>query len=136
MYRTIGAADGPERRYVVQDLGATLGKPARASRFRVGTRNDIDDFEETTLIKSVRGSEVTLNYRGLRGEVLEVMSVADVVWACELMNRLRDAQLDDAFKAADYEPAIRARFIKKIRAKIQEGLALRSSVRASTEGQE
>ena len=64
------------------------------------------------------------------------MSVADVVWACELMNRLRDAQLDDAFKAADYEPAIRARFIKKIRAKIQEGLALRSSVRASAEGQE
>ena len=102
----------------------------------VGTRNDIDDFEETTLIKSVRGSEVTLNYRGLRGEILEVMSVGDVVWACELMNRLRDAQLDDAFKAADYEPAIRARFIKKIRAKIQEGLALRSSVRASAEGQE
>jgi hypothetical protein len=52
------------------------------------------------------------------------------------MNRLADAQLDDAFRAADYEPAIRARFIKKIRAKIQEGLALRSSVRASAEGQE
>jgi hypothetical protein len=135
VYRTVGAAAGPERRYVVQDLGATLGKP-RVFPIPVGTRNDIDDFEETTLIKSVRGSEVTLNYRGLRGEVLEVMSVADVIWACELMNRLRDAQLDDAFKAADYEPAIRARFIKKIRAKIQEGLALRSSVRASAEGQE
>jgi len=51
------------------------------------------------------------------------------------VNRLRDAQLDDAFRAADYEPAIRTRFIKKIRAKIQEGLALRSTVRAA-EGQE
>jgi hypothetical protein len=135
VYRLTSPAEGPMRRYVVQDLGASLGKP-RLLPVPVGTRNDIDDFEGTTLVKSVRGSEVTLNYRGLRGEVLEVMSVGDVVWACELMNRLRDAQLDEAFKAADYEPAIRARFITKIRAKIQEGLALRSSVRASAEGQE
>ena len=70
------------------------------------------------MITNVRGSEVTLDYRGLRGEILETMNVADVVWACELMNRLRDAQLDDAFKAAEYEPAIRARYITKIRAKI------------------
>ena len=135
VYRATGTGEGPATRYVVQDLGATLGKP-RVLPIPVGSRNDIDDFEDATLIKSVRGSEVTLNYRGLRGEVLEVMSVGDIVWASELMNRLRDAQLDDAFKAADYEPAIRTRFIKKIRAKIQEGLALRSSVRASTEGQE
>lgn len=137
-------ADGPARRYVVQDLGASFGKPrlARSNKLlallpgKVGTRNDIDDFEETTLIKSVRGSEVTLDYRGPRGEILETMNVADVVWACELMNRLRDAQLDDAFKAADYEPAIRARFVKKIRAKIREGLALRSNARASAEEQQ
>ena len=135
VYRTKNPADGPTRRYVVQDLGASLGKP-RVLPIPVGTRNDIDDFEQTTLIKSVRGSEVTLDYRGLRGEILETMSVGDVIWACELMNRLGDAQLDDAFKAAEYEPAIRARFVKKIRAKIQEGLALRSTVRASAEGQE
>ena len=135
VYRTESPADGPMRRYVVQDLGASLGKP-RVLPLPVGTRNDIDDFEQTTLIKSVRGSEVTLDYRGLRGEILETMSVGDVIWACELMNRLGDAQLDDAFKAAEYEPAIRARFVKKIRAKIQEGLALRSTVRASAEGQE
>ncbi len=136
VYRATGAGDGPATTLRRPGSRRDAGQAARASRFRSASRNDIDDFEDTTLIKSVRGSEVTLNYRGLRGEVLEVMSVADIVWACELMNRLRDAQLDDAFKAADYEPAIRTRFIKKIRAKIQEGLALRSSVRASTEGQE
>ena len=143
IYRT-QTAEGPARRYVVQDLGAAFGKPrlARSNKLlavlpgKVGTRNDIDDFENTRLITKIRGSEVTLDYRGPRGEILETMTVADVVWACELMNRLRDAQLDDAFKAAEYEPALRTRFIAKIRAKIQEGLALRADARLSTGGQE
>ena len=136
-------ANGPARRYVVQDLGASFGKPrwARSNTLlsllpgKAGTRNDIDDYEETRLVTQVRGSEVTLDYRGPRGDILETMNVADVVWACELMNRLRDTQLDDAFKAAEYEPAVRNRYVAKIRAKIREGLELRSQVRASTEGQ-
>jgi len=134
--------DGPVRRYVVQDLGAAFGKPrlARSNKLlallpgKVGTRNDIDDFEETRLIRNIKGSEVTLDYRGTAGEILETMNVADVIWACELMNRLQDAQLDDAFEAAGYDPAIRARFITKIRAKLREGLALRADARLSTEG--
>lgn len=135
--------DGPVRRYVVQDLGAAFGKPrmARSNKLLllvpgrgVGTRNDIDDFEDTRLIRDIRGAEVTLDYRGGAGEILETMNVADVIWACTLMNRLQDAQLDDAFEAAGYEPAIRARYIRKIRAKLQEGLALRADARFSTEG--
>lgn len=141
---SVETSNGPVRRYVVQDLGASFGKPrlARSNKLlallpgNVGTRNDIDDYEDTTLIRRIRGSEITLDYRGPRGDILETMNVADVVWACELMNRLRDTQLDDAFKAAEYEPAIRARYIKKIRAKIHEGLALRSTVRTSAEGQQ
>jgi hypothetical protein len=137
-----GGPDGPVRRYVVQDLGASFGKPRlpRSNKLlallpgRVGTRNDIDDFEDTRLIRRIRGSEVTLDYRGAAGEILETMSVADVIWACMLMNRLQDAQLDDAFEAGGYEPAIRARYIAKIREKLQEGLALRADARFSTGG--
>ena len=136
--------DGPVRRYVVQDLGAAFGKPrlARSNKLlallpgKVGTRNDIDDFEETKLIRDIKGSEVTLDYRGAAGEILETMNVADVIWACELMNRLQDGQLDDAFESAGYEQPTRARYITKIRAKIREGLALRTAARLSTEGQE
>jgi hypothetical protein len=135
-------ADGPVRQYVVQDLGASFGKPrmARSNKLlallpgRVGTRNDIDDFEDTKLIREIKGAEVTLDYRGPRGEILETMNVSDVIWATELMNRLQDAQLDDAFKAADYDTAIRARYVSKIRAKIREGLALRADARLSLEG--
>jgi hypothetical protein len=140
---TVKGADGPALRYVIQDLGASLGKPRlpRSNRLlallpgKVGTRNDIDDFEDTKLIRQIRGSEVTLDYSGPRGEILETMNVADVIWACELMNRLNDSQLDEAFKAAEYDAATRTRFVAKIRAKIREGLALRADARL-TEGQE
>ena len=130
IYRLKDARDEPVVRYVVQDLGASLGKPRVVL---IGTRNDIEDFEATTLIKDVRRSDVVLNYRGRHGEILKRISVPDLVWACELLNRLRDAQLDDAFKAADYPPDIRRRYITKIRAKIQEGLALRTTL-ARAEG--
>jgi hypothetical protein len=34
------------------------------------------------------------------------------------------SRLDDAFRAGGYPPPIRARYVRKIRSKIQEGLAL------------
>jgi hypothetical protein len=117
------------RRYVVQDLGASLGKPRLIPP--PGTRNDITDFENSALIKDVRGSDVVLNYRGRHGEILKRLSVADLVWACELMNRLTDAQLNDAFEAAGYTPDIRQRYITKIRAKLREGLDLQPRLAAA-----
>ncbi|HEY7187109.1 MAG TPA: hypothetical protein VH436_11210 [Vicinamibacterales bacterium] len=132
VYRLEDPRAEPARRYVVQDLGASLGRP-RVFPIPVGTRNDIDDFETTPLIKEVRGSDVVLNYRGRHGEILARLSVEDLVWASELMNRLSDAQLDDAFKAADYPPDLRRRYIAKIRAKIREGLALRPLLAARAE---
>lgn len=51
--------------------------------------------------------------------------------ARESLRRVSDAQLDDAFTASGYEPEIRARrFIKKIREKIQEGVALEAKAGA------
>ena len=114
----------------MQDLGASFGK-ARVFPIPVGTRNDIDDFEDTKLVKSARGEKVVLDYRGLRTDVLEEMQAADVVWGCTLLNRLTDAQLSDAFRAAGYDAAMTGRFIAKIRAKIAEGLALRQVVAAA-----
>jgi hypothetical protein len=123
IYRVKPPIGDASRLFVVQDLGASLGK-WRVFPFLVGTRNDVEDFESTPLIKEVRGNEVRLNYRGRHGEIFSVLSVADVKFACELMNRLRDSQLDDAFEAAGYPADVRTRYIKKIREKIDEGLSL------------
>jgi hypothetical protein len=133
IYRLTNEGAEPRRRYVVQDLGSSLGKP-RGFPYVRGTRNDIDDYEDLGLIRSVRGSRVQLDYRGFHGSILERLSPADVIWACELVNRLSDAQLDDAFEAGGYQPDIRQRYIAKLRSKIREGLALRS-LEASRSGE-
>jgi hypothetical protein len=125
IYRLTDPKVEPPRRYVVQDIGSSLGKP-RGFPYVRGTRNDIDDYEDLNLIRKISGSRVQLDYRGLHGDILERLSPADVIWACELINRLSDAQLDDAFKAGGYEPEIRQRYIAKLRSKIREGLALGS----------
>lgn len=126
IYRLRDDKAEPVKRYVVQDLGASLGK-ARGLPYVRGTRNDIDDFEDHRLIRKIDGAKVQLDYRGQHTDVLKRLSRADIVWGCELLNRLSDAQLDDAFRAADYPPEIRQRYIAQIRSKIREGLALRTA---------
>ena len=126
VYRLRDGKAEPARRYVVQDVGSALGKP-RGFPYVRGTRNDIDDYESLSLIRKASESNVQLDYRGRYTDILKRLTPADVLWACELMNRLSDAQLDDAFKSADYPPEIRQRYITKLRDKIREGLALRTA---------
>ena len=135
VYRLRDDRAEPAKRYVVQDLGASLGKPRGLPHYR-GTRNDIEDYEDLTLIRKVDGSKVQLDYKGQHTDILKKLSPADIVWGCELLNRLSDTQLDDAFRAADYAPDIRQRYIVKIRSKIREGLALSASAsQVAAEGQ-
>jgi hypothetical protein len=51
----------------------------------------------------------------------------DVRWAAQRLNALTDSQWRDAFRAANYDPAIAARFIQRIKARIADGLALRAT---------
>jgi hypothetical protein len=110
----------PARRYVVQDVGGSLGR----TKWPIGTRNNVDDFESERLIQGVRDGRVDFTYKARHRLLVKDFGVADVVWACRLLDRLSDSQLDDAFRAAGYPPQIRARYVRKIRAKIREGLTL------------
>jgi hypothetical protein len=133
IYRvTSGAA--PSRRFVVRDLGASFGAtsssrllwilPVPMRGFGQGTRNNIDDFESQAFIKSVDDGEVSFDFHTVYDSVVDLVRPADVRWTVELLSRLTDAQWDDAFKAADYGADVRARFIRKMKAKIAEGLAV------------
>ena len=103
VYHLRDAEAEPVRRYVVQDLGASLGEPRGLPYLRRSAPGTISrTTKPTDLIRKVSGSKVQLDYRGPHDDILERLTPADVIWACELMNRLSDAQLDDAFKAADY----------------------------------
>ena len=58
---------------------------------------------------------------------MKMLTVDDVLWTCRLMARISDRQWRDAFRAAGYEDAERRRYIRKLKSKIGEGLALKGS---------
>ena len=118
-------AGSPSRWYVVRDLGAAFGKTA----WPVGTKNNPDDYESQRLIKGVSGRQVEFDYDARHKELFEGITPDDVVWICELLNQITPKQYADAFRAGAYPPEMAERFIAKLRAKVQEGLNLRSSRR-------
>ena len=113
---------GEGRRYVVQDLGASLG---RTRFFPFGTRNDLEGFEAQGFVTGVDDDgTVTFDYHGRHRELVRGLRAEDVLWTCELFARLSDRQWDDAFRAAAYEAPVRQRYIAKIKQKLASGLAL------------
>jgi hypothetical protein len=127
--------DGQTRRvYVIQDLGASLGKtdyprwlswfPARG--LGQGSRNDLEDFEAQGFIREVNGEQVEFHYRGIHASLLDTLTVRDVVWAAGWMDKLSDAQWHDAFRAAGYSDEESRRFMAKLKSKVAEGAALGS----------
>ena len=127
--------DGTMRRvYVVQDLGASLGKttfPAFLNWFPMrgfgqGTRNDLTGFESQRLLERVTPEGVQFDYRGIHRRLLDSVSAADVAWTCQLLSRLSDRQWHDAFRAAAYNGDHTQRYVRKIKEKIAEGLNVSS----------
>lgn len=127
--RTAGHA---HREYVVQDLGASLG---RTRWFFPGSKGEVTDYEREPLIDEVRNGVVRFHYRGAWREpsLDDQVTPADVVWICSLLNRLSDRQLADAFRAGGYDTATTLRFTRHLRDRVQEGLRLRTTTRAAGE---
>lgn len=126
IYLMAEGAPAPTRRYVVQDLGAALGQ----TKWPTGNRNNVEGFESQKLIDRVESGIVNFDYHARHRELFKDITPADVVWTCKLLARLTDNQWKDAFRAANYPEALTQRFIAKLKAKIQEGLAL--DTRATT----
>jgi hypothetical protein len=132
IYEVTNKAGRVERRFVVRDVGASLGKTTyphilkwfRLRGFGQGTRNDLPGFEAQGFIKRVDGDRVTFDYRGIYRDVINSVTPADVAWTSALLARLSDRQWDDAFRAGGYTPDERRRYIAKIKEKIDQGLGL------------
>jgi hypothetical protein len=123
----------PGRQYVVRDLGASLGIARQFKLFSMlgapgaqGTKNDIDGFEEQGFITRVNGAEIEFDYRGMNQTLVNRVTKLDVIWTCELLSQISDTQWQDAFRAGAYSQALADRYIKKIKAKIAQGLALKT----------
>jgi hypothetical protein len=120
-------AEGARRWYVVKDLGASLGKTSGAGPLsgRQGSKNVVEDFEKQDFIRGVKGDRVEFDDSGYRHrELYRDVTVADVRWICERLNRLTPEQWKDAFRAARYPDDVADRYIRKIQEKIAYGLSL------------
>jgi len=88
-----------ELRYIISDLGGTFGKTGGViSR----SRNKPSDYVKAKFIEKVNGDVIDFNYGGKNKKLFENLTVADAQWLNNLLKRLSDDQIKDAFRAANY----------------------------------
>ena len=115
------AIEGATTWYVARDLGHTFGRTGVLG----APRGDVEVFERTPFIKGVVNGRVRFDWRGRHDALFDAITPADVRWICGRLQRLTDAQWQDAFKAGGYPQADADRFIRRMKQKIAEGLALK-----------
>ena len=129
-----------EARYVVSDLGATLGKADGLGGRR--TKNNLKDFLSTRFVTGTEddGRTVEFDYdtrptklgtfsilyppyylgevkkeRAMRG-----IPTDDARWIGSLLSQLSDEQLRDAFRAANYNTATMEGYVRALRERINQ----------------
>jgi hypothetical protein len=114
--------DAPQR-FMVRDLGASLGKTAWPT---FGTKDDPDEFEREPFILGVEGNRVRFGYQDawLEPQLQNSVTPDDVVWVCRLLARLSPKQWSDAFRAGGFAEAEAGRYIRRLQEKTAEGLKL------------
>ena len=121
LYQLKEKFEGATTWYVVRDLGHTFGRTGVIS----AARGDAEVFEETPFIEGVANGRVKLHWRGRHDDLFRDITPADVRWICGRLQKLTDEQWYDAFRAGGYSKATSDRFIRKMKQKIAEGLALK-----------
>jgi hypothetical protein len=128
-----------EARYVVTDIGATLGKVGGLGGKR--SKNVLEDFRSSKFIESVEGGMVNFDYhtkpKGAGGfasmfnpgygkrqankeKAMRSIPVDDARWIGTRLALLSDEQLRDAFRAAHYNNATMEGYVSILRARINQ----------------
>lgn len=128
-----------EDRYVVTDVGATLGKIGGMGRKR--SKNSLRDYRENKFIKSVKNGHVEFDYhtrpsrlgyltfvfaprywrsQGDKEKAMKRIPVVHAHWMGTMLSRLSNEQLRDAFRAANYDDATMEGFVSTMRSRIDQ----------------
>jgi hypothetical protein len=121
VYTLDAELEGAARWYVARDLGHTFGRTGVID----APRGDIEVFEQTPFIRGLENGRVRFDYRGRHKALFENIALADVRWLCERLDALTEEQWADAFRAGGIDSQAAGRFIRRMKQKIAEGLALR-----------
>jgi hypothetical protein len=119
--------DRSERIYYVADLGATLGstgsffnKLPLLGEAPAGTKGKPDAFASQAFIDSVRDGKVLFHYKGKNPAALADVSVDNARWMGDLLARLSDKQLGDAFRAGGFSDADVQIYSRAVRGRIRQ----------------
>jgi len=123
LYKLTEPFEGAKQWYVARDLGQAFGRTGVID----APRGDPAVFEQTPFIKGVTAGKVQFDYRGRHRKLFANITPADVRWICSQLQRLTDDQWQDAFRAGGFAKSVSDRFIRRMKQKIGEGLALKDS---------
>lgn len=112
-----------ELQYIVSDLGATFGKVKTHMpvvwRFR-RNRNDPEDYSSDSFLEDVKDGRVFLFYKGKREDLFDYIKVDEARWIANLLSKLSERQISDAFRAANYSPEEVKLLTSAVRSRISE----------------
>jgi hypothetical protein len=112
---------GAELRYVVSDLGATLGKTGSGPLWKLTrSRNNLEDFADSKFIDKVEDGYVNFHFTGVNSGLFEKVRVEHARWIGERLSRLTDGQLGAIFRSANYNAAQTRLLTRVIRSRINE----------------
>ena len=128
-----------EARYMVTDLGATLGRVGGLGGKRV--KNSLADFQASKFILGVENGIVEFDYstrpqgagkfasifspgygksQANKEKAMRRIPVASARWIGEMLARLSRDQLRDTFRAASYDQTTMEGFVKTLRERIEQ----------------
>ncbi|HYP29978.1 MAG TPA: hypothetical protein VE262_24935 [Blastocatellia bacterium] len=133
----------PVARYVVTDLGASLGRAGGLGGGR--SKNDLEDFLSTRFVLGTEDGAVKFDYDTrptklgvvsvlyppyYKGEVKKEKSMRGIPveharWIGSLLSQISDDQLRDAFKAAGYDTRTMEEYVLALRQRISQLTRLR-----------
>lgn len=113
--------DGDAHYYIISDLGATFGKLPEVSGGKTGRSvNKPEDYAEARFIRQVRDGMIELDYRGKADSIIKGVKVEHGRWLADLLLRLSDKQIEDAFRAANYDDEEVMMLARAFKARIRE----------------
>lgn len=137
LYAKDDATGEMQARYVVTDIGATLGRVGGLGGKRV--KNSLEDFKDTKFIVGVQNGIVEFDYstrpkgagkfaslfspgygksQANKEKAMRHIPVANARWIGERLSQLSEDQLEDIFRVAHYDEATRKGFVKVLRERI------------------
>lgn len=118
-----------ELRYIISDLGATFGHASTTPiLWRITrSRNNPAKYAKSNFLEKVKGDRVVLHFGGKNRGLLKDIKVEDAQWLASWLSQLSDAQIRDAFRAANYTPDQINLLARTVRARTNELSSLRPS---------